>query len=201
MIKAIIFDYGNVISRVDHSAFLKRISSLSAHPLSALQKMASSQPKLLEDYESGRITSTEFYRRAMENFGLAISQEDFRNAFIDIFERIQPTILLIKQLKPRYKIGLLSNTNEWHYEAEIKSVEVFLLFDTITTSFEVGAMKPDEKIYRDALSKLALPPEACMYIDDIPEYVEAAHRIGMNAVQYTSPEALLLALGTAGVNV
>ena len=201
MIKAIIFDYGNVISRVDHSLFLKRIASLSAHPLSALQKMASGQPKLLVDYENGWITSAEFYRDAVEKYGLAISQTDFRNAFIDIFERIQPTIQLIKQLKPRYKIGLLSNTNEWHYEAQIKTVEVFPLFDTITTSFEVGAMKPDEKIYRDALGKLALPPDTCMYIDDIGEYVEAAQRVGMHAVQYTTPDALLLALKTAGVNV
>ena len=201
MIKAIIFDYGNVISRVDHSIFLKRIASLSAHPLSALQKMASGQPTLLVDYESGRITSAEFYQRATKNYGLNISQSDFRNAFIDIFERIRPTIQLIKSLKPRYKIALLSNTNEWHYEAEIKSVEVFPLFDTITTSFEVGAVKPDEKIYRDTLSKLALPPEACMYIDDIQEYVEAARRIGMQAIRYTTPHALLLGLATAGVSV
>lgn len=200
MIQAIIFDYGNVISRVDHSIFLKRIAPLSSHPLSSMQSTAYRQPNLLVDYESGRITSREFYVRAIENYGLVISQTDFRNAFVDIFERIQPTIRLIKQLKPRYKIGLLSNTNEWHYEAEIKTVEVFPLFDTVTTSFEVGAMKPDEKIYRDALSKLALAPEACLYIDDIPEYVEGAHRLGMHAVQYTSPDALLLALGKAGVN-
>ncbi len=201
MIKAIIFDYGNVISRVDHSLFLKRIASLSAHPLSALQKMASGQPKLLVDYENGWITSAEFYRDAVEKYGLAISQIDFRNAFIDIFERIQPTIQLIKQLKPRYKIGLLSNTNEWHYETEIKSVEVFPLFDTVTTSFQVGVMKPDQAIYRDALSKLALPPGACVYIDDMQEYVDAARNAGMHAIRYTTPDALLAALRTAGVRV
>lgn len=201
MIKAIIFDFGNVISRVDHSIFLRRIAPLSSHPLSALQKMASGSPALIVEYESGQITSVEFYKKVMEHYGLNIPQSDFRSAFIDIFERIQPTIQLIKTLKPRYKIGLLSNTNEWHYEAEIKSVEVFPLFDTITTSFEVGAMKPDERIYRDALNKLALPPEACLYIDDIQEYVEAARGVGMRAVQYTTPDALLAALRAAGVSV
>ncbi len=201
MIKAIIFDYGNVISRVDHSVFLKRIASLSSHPPDALRKMASSQPELLIDYESGRITSPEFYRRAAEKYRLNNSESDFRAAFIDIFERIQPTIQLIRKLKPHYKIALLSNTNEWHFEAEIKSVEVFPLFDTVTTSFEVGAMKPDEQIYRDALRKLSLPAESCVYIDDIQEYVDAARRIGMNAVQYTNPAELLRSLESAGVEV
>lgn len=201
MIKAIIFDYGNVISRVDHSIFLKRIAPFSSHPMSAVQTNAYRQPSLLVHYESGQITSEEFYLRAAADYGLTVSQSDFRNAFIDIFERIQPTIQLIKKLKPSYKIGLLSNTNEWHYKAEIETMEVFPLFDTVTVSFEVGAMKPDEKIYWDALDKLALPPEACVYIDDISEYVKAANRLGMHTIHYTSTDSLVVALERAGVKV
>ena len=95
MIQAIIFDYGNVISRVDHSAFLKRIIPLSSDPAGAMQSIARRQPSLLVEYETGRITSEEFYSRAVRDYGLTVTQTDFRNAFVDIFERIQPTIQLI----------------------------------------------------------------------------------------------------------
>ncbi len=201
MIRAIIFDYGNVISRVDHSTFLNRIVPLSSDPARAMQTIARRQPDLLVEYESGRTTSEDFYLRAAQEYGLSVSQADFKAAFIDIFDRIQPTIELIKKLKPCYKIALLSNTNEWHYKAEIERMEAFHLFDTTTLSFEVGAMKPDERIYSDALRKLALPPDACVYIDDISEYVDAAKRLGMNAIHYTSPDNLLDALGAVGVKI
>jgi putative hydrolase of the HAD superfamily len=106
---------------------------------------------------------------------------------------------LIGKLKPRYKLGLLSNTSEWHFQHAIKTVDVFPLFDAVTLSFEVKAMKPADKIYQDILTKLALPPEECIYIDDIPENIEAATRQGMHAIRYTSHDQLIIDLHRAGV--
>ncbi|HUI64639.1 MAG TPA: HAD-IA family hydrolase, partial [Bacteroidota bacterium] len=67
-------------------------------------------------------------------------------------------------------------------------------------SFEVGAMKPDKKIYDDVLRKLALPASACVYIDDIAEYVQAGRAMGFSAIRYTSPEQLMRDLRACGVN-
>jgi HAD superfamily hydrolase (TIGR01509 family) len=70
-------------------------------------------------------------------------------------------------------------------------VDVFPLFDAVTLSYKVHAMKPTAAIYADMLHKLGLEPGACLYIDDIPEYVQAARHLGMNAVTYTGHDALL----------
>jgi putative hydrolase of the HAD superfamily len=158
-------------------------------------------PNLSHQYETGSISSDEFYGQVVARCGLSISKTDFREAFTTIFTKIPPTLQLIRDLKPRYKLGLLSNTNEWDYQAEIETLEVYQLFDAITASFQVGVMKPGERIYRDSLAKLRLPPEACIYIDDITEYVEAAQRLGMFGVHYASPELLTDSLRKLGVTI
>jgi FMN phosphatase YigB (HAD superfamily) len=62
-------------------------------------------------------------------------------------------------------------------------------------------MKPDRKMYDDMLAKLALPAGACVYIDDIAEYVAAGRAIGLHGIHYTTHERLLEDLAKAGVEV
>lgn len=73
-------------------------------------------------------------------------------------------------------------------------------FDATSLSFKVGAMKPDERIFQDMLEKLQQPPERCVYIDDIKEYINVARKIGMNAVLYKDNKNLIEKLGGFGVN-
>ena len=191
MIRAIIFDYGNVISKVDNHQFLERISEFCDKPVSELHRLIYQDSGLPEQYESGLITSDEFYYKISELCGLKIKRPDFIKAFTDIFTPIEGTARLIKQLKANYKLALLSNTNEWDFEHEIRINESFHLFDTVTLSFVVREMKPGRKIYLDALGKLDLRPEECIYIDDIREYAEAAGAFGITGIHYVSHEQLV----------
>jgi FMN phosphatase YigB (HAD superfamily) len=93
------------------------------------------------------------------------------------------------------------NTNEWHFEHYIRAVDVFPLFDAVTVSFRVGEMKPGERIHRDVLSKLGLPPEACVFIDDLEENVEGARRLSMHGIRYTDHVRLVASLRALGVAV
>ncbi len=76
---------------------------------------------------------------------------------------------------------------------------VFSLFDTVTLSFEVGALKPEPEIYLDALRKLSLPPEACVFIDDIGKYAEGAAEVGIRGIRYTGHAELVRELSSLGV--
>ena len=91
----------------------------------------------------------------------------------------------------RYRLGLLSNTNEWHFDHSIRTVDVFPLFDAVTLSYEVGAMKPAPVIYEDMLKKLGVPAGDCVYFDDIQENVDAGIRAGMHgtAVHHRGSDA------------
>jgi len=188
-----------VICTFDLNLFLRSLSSSTGKPVATLQEVLTSLRPLAMQYETGLLTTNEFYREAVRQTGLSLSQEAFAGAYNGIFTPIPSTIELIRKLKPRYRLGLLSNTSEWHFEFGIKTVEVFPLFDTVTLSYEVKAMKPDERIYRDALSKLGMDAGACVYIDDLEENAAAAGRLGMHAVHYQNPRQLTAALADLGV--
>jgi putative hydrolase of the HAD superfamily len=193
MVRGIIFDFGNVISSFDVEKFLGRLHGWSGVPVDDLRDRIYASG-LHSRYERGEVSSEEFHRRVARIAGTRVSAEEFAEGFTDIFTPIESTHGLIRALKGRYRLGLLSNTNEWHFRRYIRNIPVFPLFDAVTLSFEVGALKPDPEIYLDALRKISLPPEACVFIDDIPEYADGAAGVGIRGIRYTGPAELLEAL-------
>lgn len=191
MIRAIIFDFGNVIYKFDNSLFLDQISDYSDKSVSELNEIFYQNLELAKQYETGCITSDQFFTKAVELGRLHISKSDFIRAFTNIFTPVQETFDLIRRLKSRYKIGLLSNTNEWDFEYAIKKCEIYECFNAVSLSFMVREMKPGKKIYLDVLNKLNLPAEECIYIDDIKDYAEAAAQLGIVGIHYTSHEQLV----------
>jgi putative hydrolase of the HAD superfamily len=200
MIKAVIFDFGNVICSFDNDAFLRSLLPYTDKRFDEL-KAAIYASDLPARYETGLISSEEFFREAASLGDLSAPREEFFRAFSRIFTPIPATFRLIRELKKTYKVGLLSNTNEFHYECCFKQVEIFPLFDSVTLSFEVKAMKPDERIYRDAVGKLRVRAEECVFIDDIEANAEGARRLGMAGIRYVTHRALLESLGAAGVDI
>lgn len=198
-IQAVIFDCGNVLCRFDNGRFLKGLSDLCGQPAEALRTALYGASVLSQDYEAGRIGSHDFLEGVSTLCGTNLPEAAFIRAFTDIFTPIPSTFDLVRKLKPRYRLGMLSNTNPWHVEHAIRHIEVFPLFDIVTLSYEVRASKPDPRIFEDALSKLNLPAEACVFIDDIPAFAQAATDMGMRGLTYTNPEALTTDLRRLGL--
>jgi len=194
MIHAVIFDFGNVVCSFDLQQFLRRISPFSKKTLPDLQKILPSFRELAVEYETGLITSDHFFEEIRKRSELSISKQEFIKAYCEIFTPIPTTFDLIRRLKLNYKLGLVSNTSEWHYQYGIRPVAVFPLFDAVTLSFEVKAMKPARAIYADILAKLMVSPPECVFIDDIAENVDAAVDLGMHGIHYTAPETLVQTL-------
>jgi len=102
---------------------------------------------------------------------------------------------LISELKPAYKIGLLSNIGtNWVLEHFLTPKEQ-ALFDTFVFSFEVGLVKPDERIYRLVSERLGEPPEACVVIDDLERNCQGAEAIGMQTIVYKNLSQMRSKLG------
>lgn len=190
MIKAVIFDFGNVICSFDNNIFVEKIAKFTDKSFQELNKLIYLDSKLHIQYESGSLTSGEFFKKTVKLCDLKISREVFVKAYTDIFTPIPTTFSLIRKLKLNYKLGLLSNTNELDFEYAIKPIKIFNLFDAVTLSFKIKAMKPDERVFYDLLEKLDLQPEECVYIDDIKKYTDAAEEIGIKGIHYLSYEQL-----------
>jgi putative hydrolase of the HAD superfamily len=200
MIKAIIFDFGNVICTFDNGKFIKRISAFTNKTPHELEKLIYINSDLPKKYETGLISSDEFIDKITSLCELKIEKEEFAKAFTEIFNPIRETFDLIKKLKPSYKLGLLSNTSELDFQRVIRPMEIFNLFDAVSLSYEVGAMKPAKEIFINMLKKLNLSASECVYIDDIKDYVDAAIARGLKGIRFTSSENLLESLKEIGAS-
>jgi putative hydrolase of the HAD superfamily len=78
--------------------------------------------------------------------------------------------------------ALLSNS--WGCE-EYPRADFPGLFDTVVLSGEVGMRKPEEAIFLHAAQTLGLPPDQCVFVDDMPANVAAAQALGMTGVLHT----------------
>ena len=199
MIRAVVFDFGNVISRFDLAVVLKRFAKNSGKSVLEVEELLHGHRDVFKKYETGLIGSHEFYRRVAHVCGLSMTEAEFIHAYTDKFTPIKETIELIRQLKGRCPLGLLSNTSEWDFEYGIKPLEVFPLFDVVTLSFRVHAMKPSPEIYHELLINLDVAPHEILYFDDVPENVEAGRSHGMQAVQFRGPEDAIRAVKETGL--
>lgn len=108
---------------------------------------------------------------------------------------------LIQTLRGHYRLLLLSNTNEWHFDFCLNKFPVVGLFDDHVLSFRLGCRKPDSAIYAHALKRAEAPPEECVYIDDIREYVDAARTQGIHGIRFQGAARLKSSLRDLGIRV
>jgi HAD superfamily hydrolase (TIGR01509 family) len=197
-IKGVIFDFGGVIHSFDFGMFFRNLDRRTDRTLGEMGALVAGSG-LPRRYELGEVSSWEFYHGIVNLCGLRVSEEEFVQAFVAIFSPIEPTIGLIRSLSPTYRLGLLSNTNEWHFEHHIRTLEVFPLFDAVTLSYQVKTMKPAKAIYLNILGKIGFSPQECVFVDDLEENIAGARRLNFHAIHYTGHEDLVSSLAELGV--
>lgn len=178
MIKAIIFDCFGVLSTEGFGVF--RDKYLMDQP----QKKE--QANLAMDKLN---TGNSSYPGFVEELAklAEVSKEKVRS-YLDQNKPNEPLFEYIRnELKPSYKIGMLSNAGEDWIE-ELFSQKDIALFDDIVLSFRLGVIKPDPKIYGLASQGLAVKPEECVFVDDQTKHCEGAKNAGMQAIWYQSFE-------------
>ena len=91
------------------------------------------------------------------------------------------TLSLMKYLRrQKIKVCLLSNALP-----NLKDTAAHLTFpNQIFTSFELGLLKPDPKIYQTVLEKLKAKPSEVIFIDDKLTNVDAAQKLGLHGIVY-----------------
>lgn len=133
----------------------------------------------------------EFLDRFTSLLGLKCDLKSFREIWNSIFlPQTATSEELILQLKEKFRLVLLSNTNELHYGWIREKYPLLDHFDDYTLSYQEKAMKPDDRIYAAAVAKAKCEPGECFFTDDIERYVEAARGYGIDAEQFVGEDAL-----------
>lgn len=198
MIRAIFFDLGQVIVPFDLGRGYAALAPYCPHPPEEVRARIAAD--LVRAFEEGRIPPEQFVGEISRRLELKVSYGQFCELWSSIFLP-EPLVAesLLEGLARGYRLLLLSNTNAIHYRMIRERYSLLRHFHDRVLSYEVGALKPNERIYREALRRAGCRPEECFYTDDIAEYVEAGRRHGMDAVQFRSAAQLEEELRARGV--
>jgi glucose-1-phosphatase len=188
--RAVIFDIGRVLIRVDVSRAMDGLASgLTLTPQeiwSAIEK----DPRML-DWQEGRMSPRDWHLHLGKRLGVTLTFEQFSEVWsraLDPHPIHEDSFL--EKLSRNYRLALLSNTDPLHMSHAEGSYAFFRFFPHRIYSFRVGASKPDPLIYREALKACKVRAEEAIYIDDVAAYAETARRLGMTGLVFQSPEQL-----------
>ncbi|MCW9066099.1 MAG: HAD family phosphatase [Ignavibacteriaceae bacterium] len=187
----IVFDLGNVLIPFDYSPLINKLNQIQTGLGDKFAEFYKSNYFIHRDFEKGSIPEESFINKMLEVVEHKIDSETFKNYYSDIFSVNEDVVSLLPVLKKNYKLSLLSNTNSIHQKYGWRKYEFLKYFDKLILSHEVQSIKPEEKIYREVEKASGYPSTDHFYIDDIQEYVDAAKKLGWDAVQFVSYEHLL----------
>jgi glucose-1-phosphatase len=183
--KAVLFDFGNVLYTFDYNRFFRAVAHSSAMTADELHEWVfGGQPSRAVQFETGRMSPSGFLSEFQAAAGITLTHREIEALFLDIFIPNEPVLELVRDLAAETKIGLVSNTNELHFQGYMRHIPVFPLFSAVALSYIVGAMKPDPRMYESALQQLGRPAEECIFIDDLRENVVAAEGLGFSTIHY-----------------
>lgn len=187
MIKNIVFDIGNVL--------------MSFQPMRAFQHIAHHETlcpllfrsQLWLDYDRGTCTLDELRARCTDAFpqhrqSIMAMLENWPQ----ILQPIQPMTAFRQECKDHgYGIYIISNLNEDSARFMQERYALFDGLDGAILSYQEHLLKPDPQMFSLLLTRYALRPETCLFLDDSPDNVNAACRIGMRAVRVDDPAAAI----------
>lgn len=180
MIKAIIFDCFGVLATDELLPFIAEHFGNKPAVLEEARKLTRSVSAGLETHET-------MIRRLAEMAGIpeAAARSRIENNVAN--DALFAYIALA--LKPKYKIGFLSNAGR-NWLAGMFGPEQVALLDAVVLSHEIGYVKPDAQAYEITADKLGVRLDECVMVDDREWYCEGARAVGMRAVQYRSVRQL-----------
>ena len=190
-IEVILYDLGNVILPFSHHQIAEKLARFSRReeskdPEAIFSFLFSREKGAVNAYETGKVSSSEFFLLLKERFHLSLSFEDFVPIWNDIFVENHEVSETIRSQKGKWKLGLVSNTNALHFDYALSKFPILRIFDRWILSHEVGSKKPDVEIFQKAIEWAGVEPGRILFIDDMKRHVDAARSLGIETIHFAS---------------
>jgi putative hydrolase of the HAD superfamily len=198
VIRAVMFDFGGVISSSPFESF-ERLEAERGLPPGFIRTVNSTDPddNAWAQLERGEVD--------VDTFGVLWSAEartlghdvDGRQVLEMLAGEIRPQMVAaIRTCSSSYKTACLTN-NFARAEAVVSEevASIYALFDAVLESRVLGVRKPDPRFYELACERLGVPPEECVFLDDLGVNLKPARALGMHTIKVTDPEQALDELG------
>ena len=200
-IRAIIFDFGGVLVRMSDNTPRLRLAERLGVPLSQLDDLVFFSDSA-QKASQGEFTIQQHWEAVRVELGIPPDEmPKFLQQYWSADDVNYELLAYIRTLRPRYKVGLLSNAWDDLRQTLHERWNIDGLFDELIISAEVHLMKPDPRIYHLAVERLGVRAEEAVFIDDMVSNVDAAQAEGLFSIQFHDTQQViaelqhLLALG------
>lgn len=188
MIKNLLFDLGGVIMDLDRDRCVRAFEALGMRDAEDFLGVYGQKGAFLA-LERGDIDADEFRREIRPLFDREVTDEEIDSAFNQFLTGIpQERLRALRQLRTRYGVYLLSNTNPIMMNGFIaeefrqeEGMEMKDYFDGVVASYVAKCYKPDREIFDYACEKCGIKPEETLFFDDSQANVDAARALGFYA--------------------
>lgn len=187
MIDALILDLGNVLAFHDNEKLFSEMARAFGSTREAMR--ARLDGGLWERVNRGQLPGDALRLELVARLGREVGPVEWFNLWNCHFTVHDEMVREVERLAGRIRLVLLSNTHDQHVAWLRPRLPVLERFDGLVLSCEVGAMKPDEAIYRRALELARVPAHRAAFFDDVPRYAEAASALGLHGRVFTTAEA------------
>ena len=198
MHKAVIFDLGKVLVDFDFRRGYRALEGICPYAAADIPKRLA-RTGLVERFETGLVEPDSFYAELSRTLELDLAYDRFCDIWSSIFTAALLPETMLEGLARRYRLLLLSNTNAIHFEMIRKAYPLLRHFHERVLSYEVKAMKPDPRIFSEAVRRAGCGAAECFYTDDIAPNVEGARKLGIDAVQFESADQIRRELAARGI--
>lgn len=191
MIKALIFDFGRVISAAKPLALFHHYEDELGLERDTINRLMfeSDQWRLAL---VGKMTMAQFWQAIGPSLNLrsesAVNQ--FQNRYYAA-EQINVELLqLLQELHSSYQLAILSN-HPSGLQAWLADWDLHGLFEVVFCSGDEGIAKPDSRAYTITLERLGVRAGEAVFIDDTPGHVEAARALGLHGLVFSDCATLI----------
>jgi len=203
MIKAVVWDWGGVLQRTEDYGPRRALDvALGLEPGSV--ERAVFESAVWEQASTGRCPAEQAWTAIVASLDYPLDQIDTFVAQFFAGDHVDPTLVeLVRWMHAQgLRVGLLSNAPPGRSASASAAARWGMegLFDAQVFSYQVGALKPDPRMYAAILNKLDITPAETLFIDDSPRNVAGAEAVGMQAIHFTGVPALLAELRERGLS-
>ena len=184
-IQGFIFDLGNVLVRLDASS-IPRALVLWKEDSFIINEIK----EIYDQWESGKI-NTEFFVQAIQPLlPSPMGRMEFEKQWGEVLAGPMLGMeSLLKRLRKKVRLALLSNVNPLHWKIVLKDYQNFLTyFEALFPSFQTGHLKPNSESYLQIAQFFRLELNQLAFVDDRLENVRAAQKMGILAHHFESLE-------------
>lgn len=183
-IRGLVFDFGGVLVRMIDDRPRIALANKIGISLSRLDELVFLSETAAKA-SKGEISVTMHWDAVRKALGLQPEDmPDFLQQYWSADDVNWRLLDFIRGLRPRYKVGLLSNAWDDLRKTLHERWNIDGLFDELVISAEVKLVKPDPRIFQLALKRLNILPAETIFIDDINENVQSARQIGLKGILY-----------------